>query len=571
MAYFTPGQLLKKGQYKIIDTLGQGGFGITYLAQDHKRKKQVAIKSLNVSFLKQRYRDKYGNTDSFGEFLAQEQDKFNTEAMVLATFDHPHIVKVYPELFQENGLSCMVMEYVKGKNLEQYLHANGVFSESAGLGIIKGIGEALSYIHSRNYLHRDIKPANILLRESDNKAILIDFGLAREVNFAELMSLTNAKTPVFAPPEQFENRSNFTPALDIYALAATLYVIIAVHEPPFIPLPSPYLNAKIMLDMKMAIEPPQKYNSQISQKVNDAILKGMELDYQNRPQSITEWFTFLGIQSQNNHLKTFTFEVVTTNAKGSIINKRNHSANYFVEDLGNGVKLEMVEIPAGTFYMGSPENEAGRNDSESPQHQVNVPSFFMGKYPLTQAQYQAIMGNNPAHFKGNNRPVECVSWNNAVNFCRKLNQKTGKNYKLPSEAQWEYACRAGTTTPFYFGESITPDLVNYDGRYPYANAPTGQYRKQTTDVGTFPPNAFGLYDMHGNVWEWCEDDWNKNYINAPINGSALIGRSKRKLVRGGSWLNLPVACRSAYRNYSDLVNLSTYIGFRVVCSGAERT
>jgi formylglycine-generating enzyme required for sulfatase activity/tRNA A-37 threonylcarbamoyl transferase component Bud32 len=602
MAYFTPGQLLKKGQYKIIDTLGQGGFGITYLAQDHKRKKQVAIKSLNVSFLKQRYRDKYGNTDSFGEFLAQEQDKFNTEAMVLATFDHPHIVKVYPELFQENGLSCMVMEYVKGKNLEQYLYANGVFSESAGLEIIKGIGEALGYIHDRNYLHRDIKPANILLREDDNKAILIDFGLAREVNFAELMSLTNAKTPVFAPPEQFENRSNFTPALDIYALAATLYVIIAVHEPPFIPLPSPYLNAKIMLDMKMAIEPPQKYNSQISQKVNDAILKGMELDYQNRPQSITEWFRFLGIQTNEKpnppnppslqekgdikasllvgerlgerfltNLKTFTFEVVTTNAKGSIINRRNHSANYFVEDLGNGVKLEMVEIPAGTFYMGSPENEEGRYDSESPQHQVTVPSFFVGKYPLAQAQYQAIIGNNPAHFKGNNRPVECVSWNNAVNFCQKLSQKTGKNYKLPSEAQWEYACRAGTTTPFYFGESITPDLVNYDGRYPYANAPTGQYREQTTDVGTFPPNAFGLYDMHGNVWEWCEDDWNENYINAPINGSALISRSKRKLVRGGSWVGNPEDCRSASRDYIILVLNYDLIGFRVVCSGAART
>ena len=601
MAYFTPGQLLKRGQYEIIDTLGQGGFGITYLAQDHRRKKQVAIKSLNVSFLKQRYRDKYGNTEGFGEFLAEEQDKFNTEAMVLATFDHPHIVKVYPELFQENGLSCMVMEYVKGKNLEQYLYANGVFSESAGLEIIKGIGEALSYIHSRNYLHRDIKPANILLRESDNKAILIDFGLAREVNFAELMSLTNAKTPVFAPPEQFENRSNFTPALDIYALAATLYVIIAVHEPPFIPLPSPYLNAKIMLDMKMAIEPPQKYNSQISQKVNDAILKGMELDYQNRPQSIREWFTFLGIQTEKpnppnppslqgngeikasllvgerfgerflTNLKTFTFEVVTTNAKGSIINRRNHSANYFVEDLGNGVMLEMVEIPAGTFYMGSPENDEGRFRYESPQHQVNVPSFFIGKYPLTQAQYQAIMGDDPARFKGNNLPVECVSWNDAVAFCQKLSQKTGKNYKLPSEAQWEYACRAGTTTPFYFGESITPDLVNYNGEFAYTAAPKGQYREQTTDVGTFPPNAFGLYDMHGNVWEWCKDDWQKNYIDAPINGNALINQSICKLMRGGSWDHLPVFCRSAYRSSYNLDSYYFNIGFRVVCSGAERT
>jgi len=353
-----------------------------------------------------------------------------------------------------------------------------------------------------------------------------------------------------------------------------------------------------MLDMKMAIEPPQKYNSQISQKVNDAILKGMELDYQSRPQSITEWFKFLGIQTNKKpnppnppslqekgdikasllvgerfltNLKTFTFEVVTTNAKGSIIKKRNHSANYFVEDLGNGVKLEMVEIPAGTFYMGSPTYETGRSDDEGPQHQVNVPSFFIGKYPLTQAQYQAIMGNNPAHFKGNNRPVECVSWNNAVNFCQKLSQKTGKNYKLPSEAQWEYACRAGTTTPFYFGESITSDLVNYHGNYAYAAAPKGQYREQTTDVGTFPPNAFGLYDMHGNVYEWCEDDWNENYISAPINGSALISQSDKNTLRGGSWCFDPEDCRSACRGSYRLVSDYNAFGFRVVCSGAART
>ena len=180
------------------------------------------------------------------------------------------------------------------------------------------------------------------------------------------------------------------------------------------------------------------------------------------------------------------------------------------------------------------------------------------------------MGNNPAYFKGNNRPVECVSWNNAVNFCQKLSQKTGKNYKLPSEAQWEYACRAGTTTPFYFGESITPDLVNYDGNYAYAAAPKGQYRKQTTDVGTFPPNAFGLYDMHGNVWEWCEYDWQENYINAPVNGSDLISRSDYKPLRGGSCDSDPENCRSAYHHFYGVSN-SVGIGFRVVCSGAART
>jgi formylglycine-generating enzyme required for sulfatase activity len=221
--------------------------------------------------------------------------------------------------------------------------------------------------------------------------------------------------------------------------------------------------------------------------------------------------------------------------------------------------------------MGSPKSEAQRGSDESPEHQVTVPSFFMGKYQLTQAQYQAIMGGNPSAFKGNNRPVERVSWNDAVKFCEKLSQKTGKNYKLPSEAEWEYACRAGTTTPFYFGESITPELVNYDGNYTYASAPKGQYRQQTTDVGSFPPNAFGLYDMHGNVWEWCQDDYINSYNNAPTDGSALTGRSSIKLLRGGSWGSNPVNCRSAYRYNDNLDDTYIALGFRVVCSGAART
>ncbi|MBE9251747.1 formylglycine-generating enzyme family protein [Dolichospermum sp. LEGE 00240] len=278
------------------------------------------------------------------------------------------------------------------------------------------------------------------------------------------------------------------------------------------------------------------------------------------------------ITTSPNNLKTFKFEVVTTDATGSITNRRNASAKYFTEDLGNGVLLEMVEIPEGTFMMGSPANEAERESNESPQHQVTVPSFSIGKYELTQAQYQAIMGNNPAGFKGNNRPVENVRWGDAVAFCEKLSQRTGKKYRLPSEAEWEYACRAGTTTPFYFGESITPELVNYDGNYSYASAPKGQYRQQTTDVGTFPPNAFGLYDMHGNLWEWCQDDYKENYTNAPIDGSALTDLSSAyKLLRGGSWGSDPGNCRSAYRDFNDLVIDGNAIGFRVVCSGAART
>ena len=274
-------------------------------------------------------------------------------------------------------------------------------------------------------------------------------------------------------------------------------------------------------------------------------------------------------------LKLEQIEVVTVNKSGRIIQRQQRIARYFIEDLDNSVKLEMAAIPGGTFMMGSPENEERRYDYESPQHQVTVPSFFMGKYPVTQAQYQAIMGTNPSRFKSSNRPVERVIWNDAIAFCEKLSQRTGKNYRLPSEAEWEYACRAGTTTPFHFGETITTDLANYNGNYTYGGRIKGIYRKETTEVGSFGvANNFGLYDMHGNVWEWCQDRWHSSYKGAPTDGSVWLDTEKntiRGLLRGGSWFYNPDYCRSAYRLILNLVDGSYTLGFRVVCSGAART
>ncbi|MEH1784796.1 MAG: SUMF1/EgtB/PvdO family nonheme iron enzyme [Nostoc sp.] len=271
-------------------------------------------------------------------------------------------------------------------------------------------------------------------------------------------------------------------------------------------------------------------------------------------------------QTTEPSLKSFQFEVVTVNAKANITNFRNEEAKYFEENLGNGVTLEMVQIPRGTFMMGSPEGEADREKHESPQHEVKVPGFFIGKYEITQAQYQAIMDSNPSKFKGEKRPVEQVSWDDAVEFCKKLSQKRGKTYRLPSEAEWEYACRAGTKTPFYFGETITTNLVNYNGDYPYGSAPKGEYRKQTTDVGKFPPNSFGLYDMHGNVYEWCQDVYNDNYQGAPKDGSPwLTGKDNNiRLLRGGSWDLKAWLCRSAFRHRYARASRSSHVGFRVV-------
>jgi formylglycine-generating enzyme required for sulfatase activity len=259
----------------------------------------------------------------------------------------------------------------------------------------------------------------------------------------------------------------------------------------------------------------------------------------------------------------------------------------FVEDLGGGVTLEMVAIAGGTFMMGSPDQELERSDCEGPQHSVTVQPFFMGKFAVTQAQWRAVaalskvkidLNPDPSRFKGVNRPLEKVSWYEAVEFCDRLCQKTGKKYRLPSEAEWEYACRAGTDTPFYSGETITTDLANYRGtdwEYrgttysgSYGAGAKGIYREQTTDVGSFPPNAFGLYDMHGNVWEWCADRWHKNYQGAPIDGSAWLSEDENavRVRRGGSWYNNPRFSRSAYRNdYPDPHEAYRNYGFRVVC------
>ncbi|ARV58657.1 peptidase C14 [Nostocales cyanobacterium HT-58-2] len=271
-------------------------------------------------------------------------------------------------------------------------------------------------------------------------------------------------------------------------------------------------------------------------------------------------------------LWTVQFETLTVDEKGQVVKRHpDQQAKFFKEDLGNNVTLEMVSIPAGSFKMGSPQGEKERRENEGPQRTVNVPAFFMGRFEVTQEQYQQVMGKNPSYFKekGAKRPVEKVSWNDAMDFCKKLSQKTGRTYRLPSEAEWEYACRAGTTTPFHFGETITTELANYDGNYTYASAPKGKYRQQTTEVGSFPPNAFGLYDMHGNVWEWCADTWHDSYEGAPVDGSAWIDNSEYRCLRGGSWYYFPSFCRSAYRDFSgravrDLI--VSYVGFRVVCA-----
>ena len=258
--------------------------------------------------------------------------------------------------------------------------------------------------------------------------------------------------------------------------------------------------------------------------------------------------------------------------------RRSLQVEGYREDLGGGLALTMVKIPAGSFLMGSPKDEPERSDDEGPQHDVTLGAFCMAQTPITQAQWRAVAGwqkvgrdlqPDPSKFKGANRPVEQVSWFEALEFCRRLRQRTGQRYGLPSEAQWEYACRAGSTMPFHFGATLTPELANYDCTYVYGNGPKGTYRKQTIDVASFPANGWGLHDMHGNVWEWCEDHWHESYNFAPGDDQPWLipaaADDELRLLRGGSWNDGPGLCRSAfrYRCGPDYANFD--VGFRVVC------
>lgn len=279
--------------------------------------------------------------------------------------------------------------------------------------------------------------------------------------------------------------------------------------------------------------------------------------------------------SAGSKLGRFEFDVITVDKLGEEKSRTRKRAEFFSEDLGNGMLLEMVKIPSGTFQMGSPEGQG--NDNEKPQHTVHVPAFLMGKYPVTQAQWRRVaalpqvkiaLNAEPSNFKGDSRPVEKVSWDEAVEFCQRLSVVMGHPYRLPSEAEWEYACRAGTTTEFYFGETLTPKLARCQANLGMVFVTALLSAGETASVGSYLPNAFGLYDMHGNVWEWCADRWHNNYASAPTDGTAWImnGNSEKRVVRGGSWEINPAHCSAASRSYYSPATRNGIIGFRVVCS-----
>jgi eukaryotic-like serine/threonine-protein kinase len=558
-------------KYHLKKFLGAGGYGGVFLADevvDDDFQRQVAVKLISP------------------EYDPKKREEQRKELKNAVNLKHPNLLDCFvPGLCQIKGSEFfyLVMELAE-ETLEQHLQT-GTLSATEVTEIVKAIASALAYLHNGSppKVHRDVKPGNLL--RVGNRWKLADLGLLTAIGSQSSAFTSNRRATIkYAPPEAYQGV--VATAWDIWSLGVMTAEMLTGE------LPFPGETEALLMNQVMN-DPPSIDWSKVPAPFVEIINGCLEKDRAKRDTAQTVLDKLVGPPPPP---PTFTFKTVTVNRRGEIIQRETKQARYFTEDLGNGVSVDMVYIPGGTFGMGSPKTEAESRDSEKPQHRVTIQPFFMGKYTVTQAQWKAVaqlpkierdLNPDPSYFKGDNRPVERVYWREAVEFCARLSQKTKRNYRLPSEAEWEYACRAGTKTAFHFGETITTDLANYDGNETYADAPKGKYREETVDVGSFPPNAFGLYEMHGNVWEWCADPWHSNYQGAPTDGRVwdeedndnryqnsvdllVMSRNddKSRLLRGGSWYDFPRYSRSALRvNVAPDARFNDS-GFRFVCVAA---
>jgi formylglycine-generating enzyme required for sulfatase activity len=228
------------------------------------------------------------------------------------------------------------------------------------------------------------------------------------------------------------------------------------------------------------------------------------------------------------------------------------------------MEIECVRIPKGSFTMGAPDGEQAAFDREKPQHRVEITrDFYLGKFEVTQGQYKAVTGEGPSKFKGDRLPVEQVSWEDAVKFCEKVSLRTKQKIELPTEAQWEYACRAGTTTPFHFGSNLNGELANCNGNAPYGTESRGPAKEKTVEVGSYPANPWGLHDMSGNVFEWCNDWYGANYSITDLRDPVGASSGPYRVRKGGCWNCTALGCRSAYRGGYLPGDRIDHLGFRV--------
>ncbi len=541
-----PNTLLQGGRYKIIKTLGQGGFGITYLALQSGLERQVAVKEFFMKDFCER--DRATSHVTLGmktsrDMVKRFRAKFIKEARNIAKLNHPNIVRII-DVFEENGTAYYVMEYAEGGSLGEKLRKKGSFSKPVATRYITQVAEAVGYIHQRKMNHLDIKPDNIMLSGDDN-VILIDFGLAKQYD-ATTGSQTSS-TPVgisegYAPIEQYHLGGvvNFTPETDIYTLGATFFKMLTGITPP---------SASDVLENGVPVDKLEQ--NQVSAKVVALITHAMNASKKNRLHSVSEFLQGLNTDS------------VSIADKEDTISLNINVLTFNV----NGISFDMVKVESGTFTMGyTSEMKVTRGNmldemedmnfdketeewslqlmqdqikDEVPAHKVTLSSYYIGKTVVTQGLWESVMGMNPSSDIGVNKPVNNVSWCDCQMFISRLNFITGKKFRLPTEAEWEFAARGGNNSRHYrySGSNTLADVAWGDG-------------DSLSDVALKKPNELGLYDMSGNVYEWCSD-WYGNYSReAQSNPTGPINpnNDEKGVLRGGCYSSLHMQCRSSYRS-----------------------
>ncbi len=647
------GAMLMGEKYRIVRKLGQGGFGITYLAEHVELEKRVAIKEFFFGQYCERDADtSHVTVPTAGnrELVEKFRRKFVKEAKLIASkLSHQSIVRV-SDVFSENGTSYYVMDYIDGRSLSEIVAERGRMGETEAIGIIDSVGKALEFIHSQKINHLDIKPGNIMVERNSGNVVLIDFGVAKQYD-AETGEATTT-TPVahsrgYAPPEQYKpgGVGSFTPESDIYALGATLYKMVTGTTPPdamdvvtqggIPPLPS-NISAPVRRAITAAMQTAKKdrphtvveflgilhgktvdgEETEVGEKKQDEKVEAILIDdgrggsgnngnnggiasdssasghiSQPQSQSTTShrrkwlpWAVAAGVAvvafvaimlfrpkhhesapqiSTEQLVAALTGDTVSPSHQQAQPQQPSQSAQQEQPQQpaqqpaqpaqqpaqqpepephqSNVPEIEMVWVSGGTFTMGATLEQGSDADvDEKPAHSVTLDGYYIGKYEVTQAQWKAVMGNNPSKFKGDDLPVECVSWDDVQEFIRKLNQITGKNYRLPTEAEWEYAARGGGSSRGYkySGSDNIGSVAWYDGN-------SGD---KTHPVGTKQPNECGIYDMSGNVYEWCQDSYRGDYYsNSPqFNPQGYAGGYC--VIRGGGWNYIAWYCRVSNRS-----------------------
>jgi len=567
-------------QYRIVRTLGTGAMGEVYLAEDMEmRNRAVAIKVLPPMLARN----------------PRAVENLRREAMVAIRLTHPNIIRLYG--FHSDGdLGFLVMEYIDGVTLEEKVlrSKRGRMSVEEVLPIAEQIAGALDYAHSRKppVFHRDVKPLNVMI-DQQGQVKLVDFGIARELrdSYTRVSGQEVLGTTCYMSPQQLDGETP-SAAMDVYSMGVTLYECLSGHTPFY----TGDIKHQIRTKRPLEITDLPDYVNQALQRAlakepgerpaaaGDlvAMLAGQRPQRRRREQDVAPPAKRLALPDDLVEVAHARYAPLEGLAPGS--REAQESQRQSVSGLGLPLEVKTVRtgivfrlIPAGTFMMGSPRAEqdacvkAGARREwvqDETQHEVILTKpFWCSKLPVTQGQWQTVAGADPSYFRRTRAdfPVETVSWEDCQEFLKELCEMegvAGNTYRFLSEAEWEYACRAGTQTAFCYGDDVDATMANFNGNHPFGKGRKGKWLQTTVRVGSFKPNGWGLYDMHGNAWEWCQD-WYGPYANGSVTDPVGPSSGVHRVNRGGSWSISARYCRSALRAGSTPAVRGANLGFRL--------